>query len=149
MSSDQTGRWPVPHFDLFKNNNMNTGEAERLGRRLTTSSKPSTNKAGEAGCQIPSRGLWAVVQTIVPLTVLAWGAVNLATDHTGRDSLGDWAKNPAANSSTMKGSNRIGEGELASESYGRRCRTATPLLWSVGMDADHWVPRPSAFSGGN
>jgi len=49
----------------------------------------------------------------------------------------------------MKGSNRIGEGELASESCGRRCRTATPLLWSVGKDADHWVPRPSAFSGGN
>lgn len=73
------------------------------------SSKPPTNKAGEAGCLIPSRGLsffqklWALVQTRVPLTVLAWGAVNLATGHTGRDSLGDRTKTPTVNSSTMKG----------------------------------------------
>ena len=40
----------------------------------------------------------------VPLTVLAWGAVNLVTGHIERDSLGDWVKNPAAKSSTMKGS---------------------------------------------
>ncbi|WP_417377264.1 hypothetical protein [Gimesia maris] len=65
--------------------------------------KPSTNKAGEAGCQIPSRGPWALAIARVPLTVLAWGAVNLATGHTERDSLGDWAKNPAVKSSTMKG----------------------------------------------
>ena len=82
-----------------------TGEADILGvDSKREPSKPSTNKAGAAKiCQIPSRGSWALVQTRVPSTVLAWGAVNLVTGHTGRDSLGDWAKNLAANSSTMKG----------------------------------------------
>ena len=46
---------------------------------------------------------WAWTKVGVPLTVLAWGVVNLVTGHTGQDLLGDWAKNPAMNSSTMKG----------------------------------------------
>jgi len=56
-------------------------------------------------------------------TVLTWGAVSLATDHTGADNLGDRIKRPTVNSSTMKGPTSTGMGGLVSEFAGRRCQT--------------------------
>lgn len=65
----------------------------------------------QRNCRILSRGPWALVQTRVPSTVLAWGALNLATGQSERDLLGDRNKNPAANSSTMKGlTKQVGKG---------------------------------------
>ena len=74
-------------------------------------------------CRISSRGLMGLPLWRVRSTVLTWGAVSLATDHTGADTLGDRIKRPTVNSSTMKGPTSIGMGGLVSESAGRRCQT--------------------------
>jgi len=82
------------------------------------------DKAGVAKeCRIPSRGLMGLLSWRVRSTVLTWGAVRLATDHTGADTLGDRTKHPTVNSSTMKGPTATGRGGLVSESAGRRCQT--------------------------
>jgi hypothetical protein len=57
-----------------------------------------------AQLRILSRGLGRCS----PLNLALVGSFHLVTDETGATSSGDWAKNPAAKSSTMKGAKALG-----------------------------------------
>ena len=68
-------------------------------------------------------------------TVLTWGAVSLATDHTGADNLGERIKRPTVKSSIMKGSTSTGMGGLVSESAGDGAKPWKAVLSADGLSA--------------